>query len=51
MPDSETLDPSERVRLMKDGLVNCSEFLLAGILGVFMIPILLRGLGAQAYGL
>lgn len=42
---------AERVRLMRDALINCSGFLVSGAVGVLLMPLLLKGLGAQAYGL
>ncbi len=41
----------ERVRLMRDGLINYSSLLVSGICGIVLVPMLLRGLGAELYGL
>jgi O-antigen/teichoic acid export membrane protein/2-polyprenyl-3-methyl-5-hydroxy-6-metoxy-1,4-benzoquinol methylase len=40
----------ERVRLMRDGLVNYSGVVVAGIVGIAVIPTMLTHLGTQAYG-
>ena len=45
------LDLSERVRLMRDGLINNSAFLVSGLVGILLVPIMLQGLGAELYGL
>ena len=44
------LDLSERVRLMRDGLINNSAFLVSGLVGILLVPIMLQGLGASSYG-
>jgi O-antigen/teichoic acid export membrane protein len=41
----------ERVRLMKDGLINNSRFLVSAVLGIVVVPIMLNGLRAELYGL
>jgi O-antigen/teichoic acid export membrane protein len=48
---AEALDVDERVRLMRDGVVNNSSLLVSGLIGIFLVPIMLRGLGAESYGL
>jgi O-antigen/teichoic acid export membrane protein/SAM-dependent methyltransferase len=47
----EVLGVAERVRLMRDGVVNNSRFFVAGLTGLILVPIMLKGLGAEAYGL
>ena len=41
----------ERVRLLRDGVVNNLGFVVSGVVGLILIPILLDGLGAELYGL
>ena len=41
----------ERVRLMRDGVINYLGMFCSGLVGIFMVPILLGGLGAELYGL
>jgi O-antigen/teichoic acid export membrane protein/SAM-dependent methyltransferase len=41
----------ERVALMRDGIVNNSSYFVSGLAGIFLIPIMLRGLGAEIYGI
>lgn len=36
---------------MRDGIINYSGFLVSGIIGLILVPFLLRGLGKEAYGL
>jgi O-antigen/teichoic acid export membrane protein/2-polyprenyl-3-methyl-5-hydroxy-6-metoxy-1,4-benzoquinol methylase len=45
------LSVEERVRLIRDGVVNCSALIFSGVVGIVLVPIMLRGLGAEAYGL
>ncbi|MGH9862825.1 MAG: lipopolysaccharide biosynthesis protein, partial [Candidatus Acidiferrales bacterium] len=45
------LDVHERLRLMRDGLINYLGFLISGLVGLFMVPVLLFYLGAESYGL
>ena len=45
------LDSTERVRLMLDGIFNNVSPLVSGAVGVLLVPIMLRGLGAETYGL
>ncbi len=40
-----------RVRLMSDGILNSSSILVSGIIGFFLVPIMLRGLGVEPYGI
>lgn len=50
-PSAEALSLDGRVRLMREGVVNYSGFLVSGIIGLILVPFLLRGLGREAYGL
>jgi O-antigen/teichoic acid export membrane protein len=49
--DSRTGNVEARVRLMWDGVVNNSGLVVSGLVSLILVPILLRGLGAEAYGL
>jgi O-antigen/teichoic acid export membrane protein len=42
---------AERIQLIRDGLINYSGVLVAGIVGIAVIPTMLDRLGAQSYGL
>jgi O-antigen/teichoic acid export membrane protein/SAM-dependent methyltransferase len=42
---------AERIRLIRDGLINYSGVLVAGIIGIAVVPTMLDRLGAQSYGL
>ena len=46
-----SLDASERLRLMRDGIINNASVLLSGIIGILLVPLMLKGLGAESYGL
>ena len=50
-PLSGTIPPVERLRLLRDGIANCSGQLLSGLVALVMIPIMLRGMGVEGYGL
>ncbi len=45
------LGVDERIRLMHDGVINNSSLLVSGVVGIFLVPIMLRGLGVESYGL
>ena len=45
------LSPAERVRLMRDGVFNNASLLISGLLSIVLVPIMLRGLGVESYGL
>ncbi len=45
------LDVDERIRLMRDGLINYAGPLCSRIVGILLVPFVLRHLGAEAYGL
>ncbi len=36
---------------MRDGVFNYSSVLVAGLVGIILVPIMLKGLGAESYGL
>jgi O-antigen/teichoic acid export membrane protein/2-polyprenyl-3-methyl-5-hydroxy-6-metoxy-1,4-benzoquinol methylase len=54
-PDSRVeasgLDVQEKTRLIRDGVVNYSSFLVSGAVGLVLVPIMLDGLGKEVYGL
>ena len=51
-PDAgQALDGAERLRLMRDGIVNNLSPVISGAVRIILIPIMLRGLGAETYGL
>lgn len=45
------LGAGERVRLMRDGVFNNSSLFISGLIGIVLVPIMLKGLGAESYGL
>ena len=47
----QALNAPERVRLMLDGIVNNLNPIVSGALGIVLVPIMLRGLGGETYGL
>ena len=47
----QALNIAERVRLMLDGIVNNLNPIVSGALGIVLVPIMLRGLGGETYGL
>lgn len=50
-PPHLPFDVQERLRLIRDSLINNSSFLVSGLVGIILVPLLLRGLGAELYGL
>ena len=46
-----TVDLSERVRLMRDSLINNAVLFVSAPVGIILVPIMLRGLGTEGYGL
>lgn len=46
-----TLDGGERVRLLRDGILNSGALIVSGAMGIVLVPIMLHGLGAKSYGL
>ncbi len=49
--DTGALRPAERLRLMHQSLFNILGPVLSGLVGVILVPVMLRGLGAEPYGL
>ncbi|MDR3673848.1 MAG: SAM-dependent methyltransferase [Acidobacteriota bacterium] len=47
----DRLGTDERVRLMRDGVFNNASLLISGLIGIVLVPIMLRGLGVESYGL
>jgi O-antigen/teichoic acid export membrane protein len=45
------IDTTERLRLMRDGVVNYSGYVVSGVAGIILVPVLLRVLGSESYGL
>jgi O-antigen/teichoic acid export membrane protein/2-polyprenyl-3-methyl-5-hydroxy-6-metoxy-1,4-benzoquinol methylase len=41
----------ERLRLIRDGMINCSGFFVTAVVGFILVPVMLNKLGAEAYGL
>ncbi|MDP9262792.1 MAG: glycosyltransferase [Acidobacteriota bacterium] len=48
---SAAIPAAERLRLLRDGIANCSGQLLSGLVALVMIPIMLRFMGVEGYGL
>ncbi len=48
---AEALSAGERLRLMRDGLVNNSASAVSAIVGIILVPIMLNGLGTESYSL
>jgi O-antigen/teichoic acid export membrane protein/SAM-dependent methyltransferase len=48
--NEERLDLDERLRIMRDGVVNNSAVLVSGVTGIVLVPVMLKGLGVEAYG-
>lgn len=44
-------DSGERVRLIRDAVVNYGGMLLSAVVGFALVPLLVGGLGAESYGL
>ena len=44
------LDRNERIRLMRDGILNNTSIFISGLIGIVLVPIMLKGLGSEAYG-
>jgi O-antigen/teichoic acid export membrane protein len=49
--DSDALSVTERHTLMRDGLINNLSFLVSGIVGIALVPLMLKWLGAESYGI
>lgn len=48
---SSGLVVEERVRLMSDGVLNNASLVLSGVIGIVIVPVMLKGLGADSYGI
>jgi hypothetical protein len=42
---------AEGVRLVRDGMINCTGYMIGGLAGMLVVPFLLKGLEAELYGL
>jgi O-antigen/teichoic acid export membrane protein len=49
--NGNALDVDARVRLMRDGVINNAGLVASGVVSLILVPFLLKGLGAEAYGL
>ena len=49
--NGNALDVDARVRLMRDGVINNAGLVVSGVVSLILVPFLLKGLGAEAYGL
>jgi O-antigen/teichoic acid export membrane protein len=45
------IDTREKIRLMRDGTVHALGLVLSSVAGLLLVPIMVRGLGAEGYGL
>lgn len=45
------LELSERHKLMNDGLVNNMALVVSGLVGIVLVPLMLKWLGAESYGI
>jgi O-antigen/teichoic acid export membrane protein len=50
LPLPQAIATKQRVDMMRDGIINYSGTLVANVIGVILVPIVLAGLGAEAYG-
>src|SRR5439155_24072700 len=50
-PSCPSSEKKERVRLIRDGLVNYAVYASASLAGMVLVPILLRDLRPELYGL
>lgn len=46
-----SFETEERIGLMGQGLVNAGSKILLGLISIFLIPVMLRGLGTELFGL
>ena len=46
-----SLAAKERVRIMRDGVLNNLSLLASGVIGIALVPIMLKGLGSDSYGI
>ncbi len=51
MKSTLTLDYSERLRVLRDGAVNYAPVASGSLLGIVLVPLMLKTLGQEAYGL
>ena len=51
MKSTLTLDYSERLRVLRDGAVNYAPVASGSLLGIVLVPLMLKALGQEAYGL
>jgi O-antigen/teichoic acid export membrane protein/2-polyprenyl-3-methyl-5-hydroxy-6-metoxy-1,4-benzoquinol methylase len=49
-PSVDAGDVTGRLGLMREGLVNYAGVFVSGVIAIFMIPLLARGLGHELYG-
>jgi O-antigen/teichoic acid export membrane protein/2-polyprenyl-3-methyl-5-hydroxy-6-metoxy-1,4-benzoquinol methylase len=50
-PVTAPIPVAERIRLIRDSLINYSGVLVAGVVGIAVVPTMLDRLGAESYGL
>jgi O-antigen/teichoic acid export membrane protein len=50
-PDTSALLLDERIKLMHQGLMNMLAPVLSALVGLVLVPIMFKGLGAELYGL
>jgi O-antigen/teichoic acid export membrane protein/2-polyprenyl-3-methyl-5-hydroxy-6-metoxy-1,4-benzoquinol methylase len=48
---SPSLAAKERVRIMSDGVLNNVSLIASGVIGIALVPIMLKGLGSDSYGI
>jgi len=48
---SSGLEVSERLKLMSDGLLNNASLLVSGLVAIVIVPLMLKWLGAESYGI
>jgi O-antigen/teichoic acid export membrane protein len=47
----QAIESKERIRLMQDGTIHALGLVLSSVAGLLLVPIMVRGLGAERYGL
>jgi len=50
-PDAGSFETEERIRLMGQGLVNGAGKVMLGLIAICLVPVMLRGLGRELFGL
>jgi O-antigen/teichoic acid export membrane protein len=50
-PDDSSFDAAQRGRILRDGVINNTGPLATLVIGLALVPILLKGLGLELYGL